>query len=462
MRHSPPELRHSRVWVHRLFRIGADGYGQTMDDISAQHRRPHIIVVGGGFAGLSAVRGLRRADVDVTLIDQHTYSTFQPLLYQVATATLNPGDITWFLRSLRSKQKNVQFVNGKVVDMDHEAQTVTLAAGGDLRYDHLVIAAGVTANYFGIPGADKYAMPLYQRTDALAVRDSIFTNLESAALHRQDRDLRIVVVGGGATGVEMAGALAEMRNNDMPVTYPELDPQRTHITLVEMAPTLLGPFKPTLQKYAHKALAERGVDIRLKTAVKEVRADGVVDGDGNFISAGIVVWASGVTVDDSVKGWGLPQGRGGRISIDDHLRVQGLANVFAIGDIAVEDGDRALPQLAQPATQSGKYVAKVLRAEFASPVHAQNDVDRFSYLDLGTMATIGRNSAVAEIKGLPPIKGFIAWALWTVVHLFNLLGGRNRLATMINLGAKYLFWHRSHNAIVGDTPVVAVEGPHTD
>ncbi len=431
-----------------------------MNDISAQPRRPHIIVVGGGFAGLTAVRGLRRSDADVTLIDQHAYSTFQPLLYQVATATLNPGDITWFLRSVRSKQKNVYVVNGKVVDMDHDAQTVTLAGGGVLRYDRLVIAAGVTANYFGIPGADKYAMPLYQRTDALAVRDAIFTNLESAALHRQDRDLRIVVVGGGATGVEMAGALAEMRNNDMPVTYPELDPQRTHITLVEMAPTLLGPFKPTLQKYAYKALDERGVDIRLKTAVKEVRADGVVDGDGNFIPAGIVVWASGVTVDDAVKGWGLPQGRGGRISIDDHLRVQGVEHVFAIGDIAVEDGDRALPQLAQPATQGGKYVAKVLEAELSAL--AQTHLDRFAYRDLGTMATIGRNSAVAEIKGLPPIKGFIAWVLWTAVHLFNLLGGRNRLATMINLGAKYLFWRRSHNAIVGDTPVAAVEGDHTD
>lgn len=189
------------------------------------------------------------------------------------------------------------------------------------------------------------------------------------------------------------------------------------------------------------------MDLALNTTVKEVRPDGVVDGEGNFIAAGLVVWASGVTTHDSIQKWDLPQGRGHRIKVDDHLRVQGFDNIFAIGDVSVEDGDRALPQLAQPAMQGGKYVAALLKAGLDG-----KQVDRFRYHDKGSLATIGRSSAVAEIHRGPSLTGFIAWVIWIVVHLFYLLGGRNRLATMVNLGAKYLFWNRGHNAIVGDNP----------
>ena len=415
---------------------------------TTQSTRPHVVVVGGGFGGLSAVRALRRADVDVTLIDRRTYNTFQPLLYQVATMALNPGDITWFLRSIRSRQKNVRFVNGTVVGLDHATNAVALTNGRTEHYDYLIIATGVTANFFGIPGAAQFAMPLYTRTQALALRDVIVANLEKAVARGQKEDLRVVVVGGGPTGVETAGALAELRNNDMPVTYPELDTSRAHVTLIEMQDALLGPFVPSLQKYTKRALEKRGVDLRLGTSVKEVRKDGVIDGDDNFIPAGIVVWASGVTTHESIKSWGVPQGRGNRIKSDDHLRVQGFDNVFAIGDVAVEDGDRALPQLAQPAIQGGKYVARLIEAKLAG-----DQVAAFRYRDKGSLATIGRSSAVMQAKGLPPIKGFPAWIIWIAVHLFYLLGGRNRLATMVNLGSKYIFWHRNHNAIVGDAPV---------
>src|ERR1044071_4476803 len=195
-------------------------------------KRPHVVVVGGGFGGIAAVRKLKRADVDVTLIDRHTYNTFNPLLYQVATASLNPGDITWFLRAIRAKQGNVRFLKGTVTSMDHDTQTVHLEGGVEVRYDYLVIAVGVTTNFFGVPGAEEFAMPLYKRSQALAVRDKMFANLENAAINGQTRDLRIVVVGGGATGVETAGAFAELRNIDMPTTYPELDRRRVHITLV--------------------------------------------------------------------------------------------------------------------------------------------------------------------------------------------------------------------------------------
>ncbi|MBC9955925.1 NAD(P)/FAD-dependent oxidoreductase [Yimella sp. cx-51] len=419
--------------------------------------KPRVVVLGGGFGGLATVRALRKTDVDVVLIDRHNYNTFQPLLYQVATATLNPGDVTWFLRAVREHNPRVRFVNGEVSTIDHEQREVLLEGGEAVRYDYLVIATGVTANFFGVPGADKYALPLYTRAQALAVRDRLFAGLEYAAAHRQGEDVRIVVVGGGATGVETAGALAELRNNDMPVTYPELSRERTHVTLIEMAPQLLSAFGEKSQEYARKALLKRDVDLRLNTTVKEVRENGVVVGDDEFLPAGVVVWASGIKAPDAVANWGVPQGRGGRIKVDDHLRVEGLDKVFAVGDIAVEEGDRALPQLAQPALQGGDYVARQIKAD----LHGEQ-VEPFKYKDKGILATIGRSSAVAEATHLPRMQGFPAWVIWTGVHVFTLLGVRNRAAAMVNLGSRYLFWHRSHNAIVGDTPTAHTLRPGTD
>lgn len=402
------------------------------------------------------MRKLKRADVDITLIDRHTYNTFQPLLYQVATASLNPGDITWFLRAIRSKQKNVRFVKGLVTGMDHEARTVHLDGNITVKYDHLVLANGVTANFFGIPGAEEFSMPLYRRSQALALRDRVFAALESAAINGQNRDLRLVVVGGGATGVETAGAFAEMRNMDMPTTYPELDNSRIHVSLVEMGPDVLGPFHPKLRKYARTQLEKRGIDLRLGTAVKEVRADGVViehDGQTEFLEASIVVWASGVTAHSVVKDWNLPQGRGGRIEVDEQQRVRGLPNIFAIGDVAVNP-DNPLPQLGTPAIQGGQHVAKVIKNQLAG----KGDPKPFKYFDKGTMATIGRASAIAEVKGLPRLKGFLAWIIWVFLHIALLVGNRNRFATLTNLTVKYLF-SRTHNAIVGETPPVVALKP---
>lgn len=419
--------------------------------------RPHVVVVGGGFGGIAIVRKLKRADVDITLIDRHTYNTFNPLLYQVATASLNPGDVTWFLRAIRAKQDNVHFLKGTVTSMDHDAKVINLDGGNSVKYDYLVIGVGVTANFFGIPGAPEFSMPLYRRSQALAVRDKMFANLEDAAVNGQDRDLRIIVVGGGATGVETAGAFAELRNNDMPITYPELDTKRVHITLVEMMPHVLGPFHPKLRDYAKKSLEKRDVDLRLGTAVKEVRSDGVLvehDGEQEFLPAGIVVWASGVTAHPVVADWDVPQGRGGRIEADEHWQVRGLQNVFAIGDVAVNP-DNPLPQLAQPAIQGGKHVAKLISADVKGK---RAKVKPFKYSDKGTMATIGRASAIAEIKFLPRLKGFPAWVIWVGLHVATLLGNRNRFATMINLTAKYLAWG-SHNAIVGETPPIAAVKP---
>ena len=411
--------------------------------MTQQHQRPHVVVVGGGFGGLAAVHALRKAPVDVTLVDRQAYNTFQPLLYQVATAGLNPGDITYFLRSVHARQPNMRFSKGSVRSLDPATRTLRLDSDLVLTYDYLIVASGVTTNYFGVPGAEEHALALYTRQQALAVRDRMFSGLEQAVRRDQPDDLRVVVVGGGATGVEMAGTLAELRNMGLRTLYPELDQDRTHITLVEMAPQLLSPFGKRSQRYTAKKLQRWGVQLRLGTTVTEVRPDGVVVDDGELIQAGLVIWASGIKVPDEIAAWGLPQGRGGRIEVEADLRVRGFDEVFAVGDIALTP--EPLPQLAQPALQggehAGKQVARLVAGEETTPFH---------YTDKGILATIGRSAAVAEITHLPTITGFPAWAIWLGIHIISLLGNRNRVATIVNLSARYLAWPRTFNAIVGE------------
>lgn len=410
--------------------------------MNRQHR-PHVVVLGGGFGGLSAVGALRHAPVDVTLVDRQAYNTFQPLLYQVATGGLNPGDITYFLRSVHARQPNMRFAKGRVEELDTTGRSVRLSGGVVLDYDYLIVATGVTTNYFDVPGAEEHALALYTRDQALEVRDRLFSGLESAVRRGQVDGLRAVVVGGGATGVEMAGTLAELRNQGLGPLYPELERDRTHITLIEMAPQLLTPFGKRAQDYTTRALRERGVELRLSTTVKEVRAAGVVLDDGEVVPAGLVVWASGIKAPDEVGGWGLPQGEAGRVEVGTDLRVRGFDEVFAVGDIALSPD--SLPQLAQPALQSGRHAGK----QVARLVAGEQPVP-FRYVDKGIMATIGRSSAVAEITYLPTIVGFPAWVIWLGLHVVSLLSNRNRVATMVNLGARYLAWPRSYNAIVGD------------
>jgi len=418
--------------------------------VRTARRRPHVVVVGGGFGGLTTIRALGKSDVDITLIDRHTYNAFQPLLYQVATAGLNPGDVTFFLRATRMSQKNVSFRQGEVTGIDTAEQLITFHDGGTMNYDYLVIATGATTNYFGTKGAEENSRAIYTRGQALKLRDEIFTNLEHAAASNTNEDLAIVVVGAGPTGVEMAGALAELRNDAMASIYPELDPRRTHIVLVEMGDKVLAPFAPTLRDFAAKALRERGVELRLNTSVSEVRPDGVVLGGGEFLKAGVVIWATGVAVPKVVGTWGLPQGRGGRITVDADLRVNGFKNIFAVGDVAIYP--EALPQLAQPALQGGKHAGRQIAALVTGrPTHD------FHYHDKGTMATVGRRAAIADIalmKGKSlKLTGTLAWIAWLFVHIVMLLGNRNRLATLVNLSTKYLAPSRRTNPIVGDVPV---------
>jgi NADH dehydrogenase len=415
--------------------------------VSTRSKRPRVVVVGGGFAGLAAVRELSVADVDVLLIDRHGYNTFQPLLYQVATGGLNPGDVTYALRAFISKFANADFVRATVTGVDTERRLVEVEGLDPVPFDYLIIACGVTANYFGIPGAQEHALAIYTRSGAIRTRDRVLTAIENAAQDREGAlEPNVVVVGGGATGVEMAGALAELRNAAVPIAYRGLDISRVHIVLVEMADVVLGPFHPKLQSYAAKALRERGVDLRLGTSVKQVRDDAVVvEGPGGqeTIPAAAVVWATGITAAPIVGSWGLPTGRGGRIDVGPDLRVSGHPQVFAVGDVALDP--EGLPQVAQPAIQGGKHAGIQIRRMLAG-----SPTEPFRYHDKGSMATIGRSDAVVEFPFGLRLKGLLAWLAWLGLHIVELMGGRNRLATLINLSVRYFSWPRSLNIVVGD------------
>ncbi len=420
----------------------------------APARRPRVVVVGGGFAGLSAVRQLSVADADVTLVDKHAYNTFQPLLYQVATGGLNPGDVTYALRAFTSRYRNTGFRRATVTTVDPDARLVHLDEGEPLPYDYLVVSTGVATNYFGIDGAAEHSLSIYTRAGAIAVRDRVLSALERVALHgTQVASPVVVVVGGGATGVEMAGALAELRNEAVPLAYPEIDVDDIQIVLVEMSDAVLGPFHPRLRDYAAKALRKRGVDLRLGTSVKQVREHAVVvqgpDGSLEEIATSAVIWATGVTAVPVVGDWHLPTGRGGRVSVGPDLRVQGHPEIFAVGDVS--GADLPLAQLAQPAIQGGKHAGVQIRRLLAGAA-----TEEFHYKDKGTMATIGRSDAVVELPFGLRLKGFVAWVAWLGLHIVTLVGNRNRLATLINLSVRYFTWPRSLNIVVGDpvrTPV---------
>jgi NADH dehydrogenase len=406
---------------------------------------PHVVIVGGGFGGLSATDELSKEGFRVTLLDRFPYNTFQPLLYQVATGGLNPGDITYALRYFAARHEGVRFRVAEVVGIDHDQRQVICDDGDRVDFDYLIISNGITTNHFGIPGAAEYTMSMYTRADALRVRDMIFGSLEIIAGEPEmsTHGFTVVIVGGGPTGVEIAGQLAELKAETIPSIYPEINPARLHVVLVEMLDRLLAPFDPSLSKYTLQELIKRGVDIRLNTAITEIEPDRVDFKDGSSMPVDLVIWAAGVSGDPVVRNWGLPLGRGGRIEINDDVRVVGEERIFAIGDASVSV-NKPLPQLAQPAIQEGRFAAKQI-----ARLHRGLETQTFHYLDKGTMATIGRGDAVLQMPAGIKMKGVLAWIGWIVLHITYLLGGRNRVQTLINLGSRY-FGPRRSNAIVGD------------
>ncbi|MCT9819389.1 NAD(P)/FAD-dependent oxidoreductase [Microbacterium sp. W1N] len=431
---------------------------------------PHVVIVGGGFAGINAARALRGAPVRVTLIDRRVYNTFQPLLYQVATGGLNPGDVTHFLRSLRIAQPNLDIVHEHLMEIDTAARTVRLLDGQTIAFDYLVLANGVTTAYHGTPGAKENSFAVYSRSQAIAIRDTLFTRLERATQQGdRRRGLTVVVIGGGPTGVEMAGALAELRDQGLEPAYPELEGDAFRIVLVQRSEEILKPFTPKLRRYAKAELARRHVEVRLGSGVAEVRADAVALSDGTVIPSDLTVWATGVAPHEEVRFWNLPLDDGDRIRVGEDLQVEGLPGIFAAGDVAIAPQD--LPQLAQPAIQGGAHIGRqiqrILRGE---------PTQRFEYYDKGQLAIIGRRSAVGEVPGLAnlpvlhripvlqrvpllrrmiALTGRSAWMAWLFVHITSLLGPRNKLTVMIGLVARYgSGLYRKPVPIVGDVPAI--------
>ncbi|MGH3191638.1 MAG: NAD(P)/FAD-dependent oxidoreductase [Streptosporangiaceae bacterium] len=410
---------------------------------------PHVLICGAGFGGLSAIKRLTRAGLRVTLLDGNLYSTFQPLLYQVATAGLNPGDVCYPVGGFVRRYGAV-YRRGQLAAVDPAARRVTLSDGREFGYDYLILATGVSASYYGIKGAAEHTFALYTRRDAVVLRDHLMAGIERLSEESADTHLTITVVGGGATGVELAGTLAELRPTVLGATFPDVDPARVDVHLVEMAPSLLGPFNEKLREYARVQLDKRGVDIKLNTRIEAVTDKAVLLVGGESVPSDITVWAAGVAAAPAVAGWGLPQGQHGRLVVGPDLRVKGQDRIFAVGDIAVNPDDPT-PQLAQPAIQMGRFAAaQIVRLE--GKREGNTAAETFKYHDKGTMATIGRRSAVVQLADGLRLRGTLAWLAWFALHLVYLLGGRNRVTTLINLTYRYVSWGHGGAVIVGDEP----------
>jgi NADH dehydrogenase len=404
---------------------------------------PAVVIIGGGFAGLSAMHALARSGARVTVVDRNVYSTFQPLLYEVATAGLTSADVAYPLWTATGR-RGASFRKGELASLDLQGRTATLAAGEQLTFDYLIIATGVSAAFYGVAGAAEHTLSLYTRRDAITLRNTLMDELERRNEGLTDPELDITVVGGGATGVELSGTLAELRNLALPAVYPQVDRSMFRVRLIEMGPALLEPYQDRLRRYARQQLVERGVEVLLDTAIKEVRAGSVLLADGSEHRSDITVWAAGVSAPDA--GWtaGLPRGKGGRIQVGADLSVTGHDRVFAAGDVCINTAD-PIAQLAQPALQQGRHageqVARLIAGQPTRP---------FTYHDKGIMATIGRRSAVVQLPGGLRLRGTLAWLAWLGLHLIYLLGNRNRVVTLVNLSWRYLTWSRGGGVIVGD------------
>ena len=420
--------------------------------------RPHVVVIGAGFGGLAAAKRLEGEAVDVTLIDRHNYHSFQPLLYQVATAGLNAADVGYAIRGMFRRQKQVLFRKGQVIGIDWTAEQVQLRDEPPMDYDHLIIAAGSATNYFGVPGAAEYGFPLYGLEDAIRVRNHLLSLFEAAEARPDlldDGILNLVIVGGGPTGVEVAGAMAELVDKVLRDDYHDLDVRRARVVLVEQAPHLLAPFSPHSRRYARKVLEARGVEVRLDTVVTGIGPDHLTFADGTRLATRLVVWAAGVRAATLADDLEATQGREGRITVAADLSIPGHPNAYAIGDVAdIDDGSGGrLPQLAQVAIQGGVHAVDQVLATIAQRPHQP-----FRYHDKGTMATIGRRAAVAELPQGIHLTGTVAWLAWLVLHLVYLLGVRNRVSVFLNWAWNYFTWDRGPRLIL--RPEVLPHTPH--
>jgi NADH:ubiquinone reductase (H+-translocating) len=407
----------------------------------AKAGKPQIVIVGGGFAGLNAARQLGEADVEVTVVDQHNHHVFQPLLYQVATASLSPADIAGPIRGILRKQENLRVILAEVTGVDLNRRIVQMGTD-ELAYDYLIVAAGATHSYFGHDEWEPFAGGLKTLDDAVRMRNQILLGFEAAerahSTEERQRDMSFAIVGGGPTGVELAGAIAEIARHSISRDFDNIDPRQARILLIEAGPRLLAAFPESLSEHARQDLERLGVEVRLNSMVTGIDAQGLTLASGERIEAATKLWAAGVQASQLGRALGVELDRAGRVKVAPDLSIPGYPEVFVAGDLAALNGKdgKQLPGVAQVAMQEGRTAAKnVLRRIEREPTKP------FRYKDLGNMATIGRNHAVADIHGIR-LHGFVAWMVWLFIHLINLIGFRNRFIVLSQWVWGYLTFHR--------------------
>jgi NADH dehydrogenase len=418
-----------------------------MAEFSSADSRARVVIIGAGFGGLSAAQALAKSPFDVTVVDQHNYHLFQPLLYQVATAGLSPSDIASPIRSILNAETNANVVLAKVSGIDLARHEV-IAEGRRIPFDDLIVATGAQHAYFGHDDWAGYAPGLKTIDDATYLRRRILLAFEKAETEpdpdERRRLLNFVVVGGGPTGVEMAGAIAELARRALASDFRKIDPRSARVILVEAADRLLTAFDPPLSDKARRSLEQLGVEVKLGAAVTDCDCSGVTAG-GERIESRTLIWAAGVQASPAAAWIGAETDRAGRVKVETDLSIPGHPHVFAIGDTAsVTDPDgKPLPGVAPVAKQQGQYVARLLKARLTG-----KDIGPFRYRDFGSLATIGRKRAVVQLGRLH-ISGFIAWLIWSVAHIYFLIGFRNRIVVAMNWLWNYVTFQRGTRLITG-------------
>ncbi len=413
-----------------------------------QRNLPRVVIIGGGFGGLEAAKALRKADVRVTLLDRHNHHLFQPLLYQVATAALSPADIAEPLRHILRKQENAEVILGEAERIDvHRKKVIT--ADGELDYDFLIVAAGARHSYFGHDKWEKFAPGLKSLDDALEIRRRMLMAFEIAEKTDDDEVRRaamtFAVVGGGPTGVEMAGAIAEIARVTLVRDFRHIDSSQARVILLDAAPRVLPMLDPELSESARRQLYDIGVEVRLSTPVEKLSEEGVQIKGGEKIPARTVIWAAGNVASPLGASLGVPLDQQGRVIVGEDLSIPGHHEIFVIGDQAhfAPGGGTPLPGLSPVAMQQGRHVASNIRVLLAG-----GWTQRFEYFDKGTMATIGRHRAVAD-AGFMRFSGWLAWLAWLFIHLIFLVGFRNKLMVLLSWAYAYVTYGRGARLITG-------------